>query len=96
LQIITPDRQAAPREVSGHGTSTGYRIHRVGANRWELKRGKDGWKVTRRHAALRSTALAMRGLAAAGDCAINFRRKRTKAKQEREMPKAYCGDHRLA
>lgn len=48
LQIITPDRQAAPREVSGHGTSTGFRIHRVGANRWELKRGKDGWKVMRR------------------------------------------------
>lgn len=48
LQIITPDRQAAPRELSGHGTSTGFRIHRVGANRWELKRGEDGWKVTRR------------------------------------------------
>lgn len=48
LQIITPDREAAPRELSGHGTSSGFRIHRVGANRWELKRGNDGWKVTRR------------------------------------------------
>jgi hypothetical protein len=48
LQIITPDRQATPRELSGHGASTGFRIHRVGANRWELKREKDGWKVTRR------------------------------------------------
>ena len=48
LQVITPDRQALPREVSGHGTSTGFRIHRVGANRWELKRVKDGWKVVRR------------------------------------------------
>ena len=48
LQIITPDREAAPREVSGHGSTTGFRIHRVGANRWELKRGKDGWKVVRR------------------------------------------------
>ena len=48
LQIITPDRQAPPRELSGHGTSTGFRIHRVGANRWELKRGKNGWTVTRR------------------------------------------------
>jgi hypothetical protein len=48
LQIITPDRQATPRELSGHGASTGFRIHRVGANRWELQRGKDGWKVTRR------------------------------------------------
>ena len=48
LQIITPDRQAAPRDVSGHGSTTGFRIHRVGANRWDLKRGKDGWKVVRR------------------------------------------------
>jgi SnoaL-like domain len=48
LQIITPDRQAAPREVSGHGSTTGFHIHRVGANRWELRRGEDGWKVTRR------------------------------------------------
>lgn len=48
LQIITPDREAAARELSGHGTSTGFRIHRVGANRWELKRGKGGWKVVRR------------------------------------------------
>jgi len=48
LQIITPDRQAAARELSGHGTSAGFRIHRVGANRWELKRGKGGWKVVRR------------------------------------------------
>jgi len=48
LQIITPDRQAAPREVSGHGSTTGFRIHRVGANRWELKRSKDGWKVVKR------------------------------------------------
>ena len=48
LQIITPDRQTAPREVPGHGSTTGFRIHRVGANRWELRRGKDGWKVVRR------------------------------------------------
>jgi hypothetical protein len=48
LQIITPHKGATPMEVSGHGTSTGFRIHRVGANRWELKRGKDGWKVVRR------------------------------------------------
>lgn len=35
-------------EISGHGASSGFRIHRVGANRWELKRTTDGWKVTRR------------------------------------------------
>lgn len=48
LQIITPHKGANPMEVSGHGTSTGFRIHRVGANRWEFKRTPDGWKVTRR------------------------------------------------
>jgi hypothetical protein len=48
LQIITPHKGATPMEVPGHGTSTGFRIHRVGANRWELKRTKDGWKITRR------------------------------------------------
>jgi SnoaL-like protein len=48
LQIITPHRGAPPMDVSGHGTSTGFRIHRVGVNRWELARTQDGWKVTRR------------------------------------------------
>ena len=48
LQIITPDKDGAPRELSGHGASRGFRIHRVGANRWELKRTPQGWKVTRR------------------------------------------------
>ena len=48
LQIITPHKGAAPMEVPGHGSSTGFRIHRVGANRWELKRTANGWKVVRR------------------------------------------------
>jgi SnoaL-like domain len=48
LQIITPQKGAPEMDVSGHGTSTGFRIHRVGANRWELARTQDGWKVTRR------------------------------------------------
>jgi hypothetical protein len=48
LQIITPHNGAAPMEVPGHGSSTGFRIHRVSANRWELKRTQDGWKVARR------------------------------------------------
>ena len=48
LQVLTPDREAKPVELSGHGLSSGYRIHRLGANRWDLKRTKDGWKVTRR------------------------------------------------
>ena len=48
LQVLTPDREAKPVELSGHGQSSGYRIHRLGANRWDLKRTKDGWKVVRR------------------------------------------------
>jgi hypothetical protein len=48
LQVLTPNRQAEPVELSGHGESSGYRIHRLGANRWDLKRTKDGWKVARR------------------------------------------------
>ena len=48
LQIITPDRDGPPKEVPGHGLSTGFRIHRTGANVWELARTGDGWKVTRR------------------------------------------------
>jgi hypothetical protein len=48
LQVLTPDREAKPVELSGHGQSSGYRIHRLGANRWDLKRTQDGWKVARR------------------------------------------------
>jgi hypothetical protein len=48
LQIITPDPNGTPVDVPNHGTSAGYRIHRIGANRWELKRTPNGWKVTRR------------------------------------------------
>lgn len=48
LQVIAPNREAKPVELSGHGVSSGYRIHRLGVNRWDLKRTDDGWKVTRR------------------------------------------------
>src|SRR5262245_463435 len=48
LQILTPHPTAEPVAVPGHGTSRGYRIHRVGANRWELERTKGGWKIKRR------------------------------------------------
>jgi hypothetical protein len=48
LQILTPHPTAEPHEVPHHGSSKGYRIHRVGANRWELKRTPDGWKIKRR------------------------------------------------
>lgn len=48
LQVIAPNRNAEPIELSGHGLSRGYRIHRLGVNRWDLKRTDAGWKVTRR------------------------------------------------
>ena len=48
LQILMPHPTAEPIELSGHGTTRGFRIHRVGANRWELVRTAEGWKIKRR------------------------------------------------
>ena len=48
LQILMPDPNGAPVELSNHGTSKGFRIHRVAANRWELARTAEGWKIKRR------------------------------------------------
>jgi hypothetical protein len=48
LQIITPHPTAEPIEVPNHGSTKGFRIHRVGANRWELVRTPTGWRVKRR------------------------------------------------
>jgi hypothetical protein len=48
LQILVPDANGTPADVPNHGTSKGFRVHRLGANRWELKRTAGGWKVTRR------------------------------------------------
>jgi hypothetical protein len=48
LQILTPQASGEPVEVPNHGASKGFRIHRVGANRWELVRKPEGWKIKRR------------------------------------------------
>ena len=48
LQILTPDPDGTPVALSNHGTSKGFRIHRVAANRWELVRTREGWKIERR------------------------------------------------
>jgi hypothetical protein len=48
LQVLTPDSKAEAVAVPGHGTSQGFRIHRLGANRWELARTPQGWKIKRR------------------------------------------------
>ena len=48
LQILTPHPTAEPNEVPNHGVTKGFRIHRAGANRWELVRTASGWKIKRR------------------------------------------------
>ena len=48
LQILAPQPAGEPVEVPNHGASRGFRVHRVGVNRWELVRSPAGWKITRR------------------------------------------------
>ena len=48
LQILAAHPAADEIEVPAHGKSKGYRIHRVGANRWELVRTPQGWRIKRR------------------------------------------------
>jgi hypothetical protein len=48
LQILVPQTQGDAVTVSNHGTSKGFRVHRLGANRWVLDRTKDGWKIKSR------------------------------------------------
>ncbi|GGV76494.1 MULTISPECIES: nuclear transport factor 2 family protein [Streptomyces] len=48
LALITPDTGGETRELANHGSSQGYRIHRVLANHWTLERGQDGWRVASR------------------------------------------------
>jgi SnoaL-like domain len=48
LQIVHHDKEGQPRELSHHGTSTGYRVHRMQSSRWHLVKTKDGWRVKTR------------------------------------------------
>ena len=48
LQILAPQPAGDPVEVPNHGASRGFRVHRVGVNRWELVRTAAGWKIKRR------------------------------------------------
>ena len=47
-QIIVPNETAEPVVVAAHGSSRGYWIHRVTANRWEFARPDGRWIVRRR------------------------------------------------
>ncbi|MBT5944397.1 MAG: nuclear transport factor 2 family protein [Rhodospirillaceae bacterium] len=49
IQILHPDREAEPRELPNHGTTNGFRVHRVVANRWTLVRTNGGWRIRSRH-----------------------------------------------
>ena len=48
LQILHLDHEGASRELPNHGTSQGYRIHRVVVNRWELEKVHGQWMIQRR------------------------------------------------
>lgn len=48
LQILAADPDGKPFELSAHGTSKGYRVLRLSANRWELRRTPEGWRIKSR------------------------------------------------
>jgi hypothetical protein len=55
LQIVTPNPHGEPVEISSHGSSKGFRIHRMTVNRWDLVRTEDGWRIARRRLRLLDT-----------------------------------------
>src|SRR6266446_1779086 len=48
VQIPVPDRVGPLFDVPNHGSSGGFHVHRVSANRWEFVRTDEGWKIKRR------------------------------------------------
>ena len=48
LQILVPQTQGDAVDVPNHGSSKGFRVHRMTANRWELVRTREGWKIKHR------------------------------------------------
>lgn len=46
--IVHLDHDGPPRNLPNHGASTGYRIHRVVVNRWELERRDGRWMIAKR------------------------------------------------
>ena len=48
LQILVPDRVGPLFDVPNHGSSQGFHVHRVSANRWDFVRTHGGWKIERR------------------------------------------------
>jgi hypothetical protein len=48
LQILAADPDGKPFELSAHGASKGFRVLRLSANRWELQRTPQGWRIWKR------------------------------------------------
>jgi hypothetical protein len=48
LQILVPQTQGEAVAVPNHGSSKGFRVHRMTANRWKLVRTPQGWKIKQR------------------------------------------------
>jgi hypothetical protein len=48
IQILVPDGIGPVFEVPNQGSSQGFHVHRVAANRWEFVRTEAGWKIRRR------------------------------------------------
>src|SRR5271154_5076085 len=48
LQILVPDGVGALFDVPNHGSSRGFHVHRVSANRWDFVRTDEGWGIKRR------------------------------------------------
>lgn len=48
LLLLHIDEAGDSRELPNHGASTGYRVHRVLVNRWELALSEGRWKIRRR------------------------------------------------
>jgi hypothetical protein len=48
LQILVPQTQGDPVDVPNHGSSRGFRVHRMTVSRWELVRTPQGWKFKHR------------------------------------------------
>jgi hypothetical protein len=48
LQILAADPDGKPFELSAHGSSKGFKVCRLSANRWELQRTPQGWRIKSR------------------------------------------------
>src|SRR5262249_39765393 len=48
LQILVPQTQGEAVEGPNHGSSRGFRVHRMRATRGELVRAAQGWKINHR------------------------------------------------